>query len=97
MLGLLEEPDGMAEADRRAMGAPRGTLAGPSCERARRSPPNRRSEVLRRHPLDSLDRSPLERVAPEVCQPDHVLETPAHLGRGRHVAATVARLPSGPE
>src|SRR5712692_5488807 len=97
MLGLLEDPDGMAEGHRRAMGAPRGTPTDPTYERARRSPPNRCSEVLRRHPLDSLDRSPLERVAPEVCQPDHVLETPAHLGRGRHVAEVVAGFLGGPE
>ena len=42
----------MAEADRRAMGAPQGTPTGPSPEPARRAPPSRRSEVFRRHPLD---------------------------------------------
>src|SRR5436309_12652152 len=52
MPGLLEVPDGMAEADRRAMGAPQGTPTGPSPEPARRAPPSRRSEVFRRHPLD---------------------------------------------
>jgi hypothetical protein len=95
MPGLVEVPDGMAEADRRAMGAPQGTLTGPSPEPARRAPPSRRSEVLRRHPLDSLDRRSLERTPAPIWEPDDLLAAPFHLGRGRDVARNVARLPRG--
>jgi len=95
MPGLLEVPDGMAEADRRAMGAPQGTPTNPSPEPARRAPPSRRSEVFRRHPLDSVDRSSLERAAPKIREPDDVLAASFHLGRGWDAAQPVARLPRG--
>jgi len=62
MPGVLEVPDGMAEADRRTVGTPRGTATRPSPESAKRALPSRRLEVLRRYPLDSLDWSSLERA-----------------------------------
>ena|SRR3989442_65648 len=46
MPGLLEDHDGMAEADRLAMGAPRGTPLGFFRESAWGSPPDGRSEVF---------------------------------------------------
>src|SRR5213594_3723748 len=95
MPGLLEVPDGMAEADRRAMGAPRGTRTGPSLEPARRAPPSRRSEVLRRHSVDSLDRSSLERAPAPIRESDNLLAAPSHLGRGRDAPGDVARVPRG--
>ena len=95
MPGLLEVPDGMAEADRRAMGAPQGTPTGPSPEPARRAPPSRRSEVFRRHSLDSVDWGSLERAARKIWEPDDLLAAPVHLGRGRDAAQPVARLPRG--
>jgi len=95
MPGLLEVPDGMAEADRRAMGAPQGTSTDLFSEPARRAPPSRRSEVFRRHPLDSVDRGSLERAAPEVWEPDDLLAAPVHLGRGRDAAQPVAGLSRG--
>jgi len=97
MPGLLEVPDGMAEADRRAMGAPRGTRTDPSPEPARRAPPSRRSKVLRRYSLDSLDGSSLERAAPPVREPDDLLATPSHVGRGWDATQHVAGLPRGLE
>src|SRR5574341_1784494 len=95
MPGLMEVPDGMAEADRRAMGAPRGTPTDPSPQPARRASPSRRSEVLRRHPLDSLDRSSLERATTPIREPDDLLAAPSHLGRGGDAAGAVARVPRG--
>ena len=95
MPGLLEVPDGMAEADRRAMGAPQGTPTGPSPEPARRAPPSRRSEVFRRHSLGSLDGSSLERAPTAVRKSHDVLAAPFHLGRRRDAAQPVARVPRG--
>jgi hypothetical protein len=95
MPGLLEVPDGMAEADRRAMGTSQGTPTDPFSEPARRAPPSRRSEVFRGYPLDSMDRGSLERAAPKIWEPDDLLAAPFRLGRGRDVAQPVARLPGG--
>ena len=92
---FLEVPDGMAEADRRAMGAPQRTSPGPSPEPARRAPPSRRSEVFRRHPLDSVDRGSLERAAPKIWKPHDLLAASFHLGRGWDTAHPVAGLPRG--
>ena len=97
MPGLLEVPDGMAEADRRAMGAPRGTPTDPSPEPARRAPPSRRSKVLRRHSLDSLDRSALGRAPAPIREPDDLLAPASYVGRGWDAAQHVAGLPRGLE
>src|SRR5262245_2123751 len=96
MTFLLEVPDGMAEADRRAMGAPQGTVTDPSPEPARRAPPSGRSKVFRRYPLDPLDRGTMERAAPTIWESDDLLAAPVHLGRGRDVAGSLARVSRGP-
>ena len=95
MLGLLEVPDGMAEADRRAMGAPQGTPTGPSPQPARWTPPSRRSKVFRRHPLDPLDWCSLERAPASIWEPNDLLAAPSELGRGWDAACDLARLPRG--
>ena len=95
MTFLLEVPDGMAEADRRAMGAPEGTPTNPPTKSPRRAPASRRSKVFRRHPLDPVDRSSLERASPPIWEPDDLLASLADLGRGGDAAGDVASLPRG--
>lgn len=85
----------MAPADRCAMGPdsspfapdPAPTEGGPTA--------CRRSALLRRDALDSVDRRTMERTAQAVWQPEHLLATAAAVGSQRGLADTVAGL-AGP-
>ena len=79
--------------ERRGMGTDRPAPAAPQAESAGRTTSGGRAQVLRRHPVDPVDRRTVEGAAAPVRQFEHLLAAAAPVGRRRHVARPVARLP----
>ena len=89
--------DGVAEADRRAMGE---SACAPSCcetQPARRPTSSERPALLHRDSVDFVDGVALERAAPTVWQFRDLLAPAARMGREWRVAGDVAHLLVGPE
>jgi len=81
--------------ERRAVGTDRPAAAAPQAESARRTTSGGPAQVPRRHSVDPVDRRAVEGAAPQVQQLDHLLATPAAVGRERDAARAMARLPGG--
>lgn len=84
--------NGMARSERPAVGANRGAASCKPGATEGWASPCGPPQVLRRDPVDPVDRGSLERTPAAVRQPNHVLATPSAMGRGRHAARVVARL-----
>lgn len=80
----------MAPTDRCTMGRGSPPSAPSHAPTEGRPSTRRRSAVLRRNSVDSLDRRPLERTAPAVWQPEHVLAPAATVGSQWRVVGSVA-------
>src|SRR2546429_9151137 len=83
--------------ERGAVGTDRPASAAPQAESAWRTTSGGSAQVLRRHPVDPLDRCPVEGAAAQVRELDDLLAPTATVGRGRHAARSVARVPRGPQ
>jgi len=92
-----EDGDGVAAIDRSAMGSDSKTPSGAQAGAQGRSPVGRRSQVSRRHPVDSVDWSALERAAAAVRQFDDLLAAPVRVVEDRGASRSVAGVPGAVE
>src|ERR1051326_4298910 len=84
--------NGMETIDRCPVGTDSRPLTAPQASTQGRTPPDRRSPMLGRNPVDSLDGISVVRTASPIRQPQHLLAALARLGRKRCAAGSVARL-----
>jgi hypothetical protein len=85
----------MAPVDGGAMGPDSSPPACDDTVTEGRPPFHRRPALLRRDSVDTLDGCALERTAPAVWQPEHLLATAAAVGSQRRAASAVASV-AGP-